>query len=413
MRDLVQQGVALRELLRQRVLVLDGAMGTMLQQQNLTAEDFGGPKLEGCNENLVLTRPDVVLGIHRKYLEAGSDIIETDSFGGTPIVLAEYGLADKTREINRRASELARRAADEFSTPAKPRFVAGSMGPTTKAISVTGGVTFDDLRRSFRDQAQGLIEGGADILLVETSQDTRNIKAAALGIQDLSRELGAPIPHMISVTIEPMGVMLGGQSIEAVWASLDHLDLISIGLNCATGPEFMTDHIRTLQSLTTRSVSCYPNAGLPNEEGKYGETPASLAEQLERFVDRGWLNIVGGCCGTTEKHIRAIAQMAEGKTPRRPPENSHRAVYSGIEIIEAEDSTRPLIVGERTNVIGSRQFKNLVAAEQWEEATEIARRQVKSGAHIVDVCLQSTDREEIKDIPPFYDYLIKRSKCRS
>ncbi|HKS68677.1 MAG TPA: methionine synthase [Candidatus Acidoferrales bacterium] len=410
MRDLVQQGVALRELLRQRVLVLDGAMGTMLQQQNLTAEDFGGPKLEGCNENLVLTRPDVVLGIHRKYLEAGSDIIETDSFGGTPIVLAEYGLAGKTREINRRASELARRAADEFSTPAKPRFVAGSMGPTTKAISVTGGVTFDDLRRSFRDQAQGLIEGGADILLVETSQDTRNIKAAALGIQDLSRELGAPIPHMISVTIEPMGVMLGGQSIEAVWASLDHLDLISIGLNCATGPEFMTDHIRTLQSLTTRSVSCYPNAGLPNEEGKYGETPASLAEQLERFVDRGWLNIVGGCCGTTEKHIRAIAQMAEGKTPRRPPENSHRAVYSGIEIIEAEDSTRPLIVGERTNVIGSRQFKNLVAAEQWEEATEIARRQVKSGAHIVDVCLQSTDREEIKDIPPFYDYLIKKIK---
>jgi 5-methyltetrahydrofolate--homocysteine methyltransferase len=212
------------------------------------------------------------------------------------------------------------------------------------------------------------------------------------------------------VTIEPMGVMLGGQSIEAVWASLDHLDLISIGLNCATGPEFMTDHIRTLQSLTTRFVSCYPNAGLPNEEGRYGETPTSLAEQLGRFVDRGWLNIVGGCCGTTEKHIRAIAQMAEGKTPRRPPENSHRAVYSGIEIIEAEESTRPLIVGERTNVIGSRQFKNLVAAEQWEEATEIARRQVRSGAHIVDVCLQSTDREEINDIPPFYGQLIKKIK---
>jgi 5-methyltetrahydrofolate--homocysteine methyltransferase len=410
MRDLVQQGIALRELLRQRILVLDGAMGTMLQQQNLTAADFGGPKLEGCNENLVLTRPDIVLGIHRKYLEAGSDMIETDSFGGTPIVLAEYGLAERTREINRRAAELARRAADEFSTPAKPRFVAGSMGPTTKAISVTGGVTFDDLRQNFRQQAHGLMEGGADALLVETSQDTRNIKAAALAIQDLSRELGVPIPLMISVTIEPMGVMLGGQSIEAVWASLDHLDLISIGLNCATGPEFMTDHIRTLQSLTTRFVSCYPNAGLPNEEGRYGETPTSLAEQLGRFVDRGWLNIVGGCCGTTEKHIRAIAQMAEGKTPRRPPENSHRAVYSGIEIIEAEESTRPLIVGERTNVIGSRQFKNLVAAEQWEEATEIARRQVRSGAHIVDVCLQSTDREEINDIPPFYGQLIKKIK---
>jgi 5-methyltetrahydrofolate--homocysteine methyltransferase len=411
MRDLIQQGVALRELLRERILVLDGAMGTMLQQQDLTAADFGGPHLEGCNENLVMTRPDVVLSIHRKYLESGSDIIETNSFGGTPIVLAEYGLGDRAREINRRASELARQAADEFSTSKKPRFVAGSMGPTTKAISVTGGITFDDLRKNFRDQAQGLIEGGADVLLLETSQDTRNIKAGVLAIQDLSHSLGQPIPLMISVTIEPMGSMLAGQGIEALWASLDHIELISLGLNCATGPEFMTDHIRTLQSLTTRFVSCYPNAGLPNEEGRYGETPTSLAEQLGRFVERGWLNIVGGCCGTTEKHIRAIAQMAEGKVPRRPPEPNHRAVYSGIDVIEAEESTRPLIVGERTNVIGSRAFKNLVGAEQWEEATEIARRQVKSGAHIVDVCLQSTDRDEIKDIPPFYDQLIRKIKA--
>ncbi|HEX5425230.1 MAG TPA: methionine synthase [Candidatus Acidoferrales bacterium] len=410
MRDLVQQGVALRELLRQRILVLDGAMGTMLQQQNLTAADFGGPKLEGCNENLVITRPDVILAIHRKYLEAGSDIIETNSFQSSPIVLAEYGLEAKGREISRRAAELARKAADEFSTPAKPRFVAGSMGPTTKAISVSGGITFDQLRESFREQARGLVEGGVDALLLETSFDTRNIKAGVLGVLELSREIGQPIPLMISATIEPMGTMLAGQNIEALWSSLDHLDLISIGLNCATGPEFMTDHLRTLQSLTSRFISCYPNAGLPNEEGKYGETPTSLAEQLERFIDRGWLNIVGGCCGTTEKHIRAIAQMAESKSPRRPPENSHRAVYSGIEMIEAEDSTRPLIVGERTNVIGSRQFKNLVAEEKWEEATEIARRQVKSGAHIVDVCLQSTDRDEIKDIEPFYNQLIKKIK---
>ena len=409
MRDLVQQGVVLRELLRERILVLDGAMGTMLQQQNLTAADFGGPRLEGCNENLVMTRPDVVLSIHRKYLEAGADIIETDSFQSSPIVLAEYGLESRAREISRRAAELARQAADEFFTPAKPRFVAGSMGPTTKAISVSGGATFDQLRQSFHEQALGLVEGGVDSLLLETCFDTRNIKAGVLAVLDLSRELGQPIPLMISVTIEPMGTMLAGQSIEALWASLDHLDLLSIGLNCATGPEFMTDHIRTLQSLTTRFVSCYPNAGLPNEEGRYGETPSSLAEQLGRFVDRGWLNIVGGCCGTTEKHIRAIAQMAEGKRPRRPPEN-HRAVYSGIDIIEAEESTRPLIVGERTNVIGSRQFKNLVAAEQWEEATEIGRRQVKSGAHIVDVCLQSTDREEMKDIAPFYGQLIKKIK---
>jgi 5-methyltetrahydrofolate--homocysteine methyltransferase len=410
MRDLIQQGLALRELLRERILVLDGAMGTMLQQENLTAEDFGGPALEGCNENLVITRPDVVLGIHRKYLEAGSDIIETNSFGSAPVVLAEYGLGEFSRKISRIASELARQAADEYSKPGKPRFVAGSMGPTTKAISVTGGITFEQLRNNYYEQAAGLIEGGADALLLETCQDTRNIKAGFLAIQDLGRELGAPIPLMISVTIEAMGTMLAGQGIEPLWASLDHIDLISLGLNCATGPEFMTDHLRTLQSLTNRYVSCYPNAGLPNEEGLYGETPKSLSEQLERFVDRGWLNMVGGCCGTTEKHIRAIAQMAAGKKPRLPAEPNHRAVYTGIELIEAEDSTRPLIVGERTNVIGSRLFKNLVAAEQWEEATEIARRQVKSGAHIVDVCLQSTDREELQDIPPFYEQLIRKIK---
>ncbi|MGA7623295.1 MAG: methionine synthase [Candidatus Acidiferrales bacterium] len=411
MMNLIQQGLALRELLRERILILDGAMGTMLQQANLTAADFGGPELEGCNENLVLTRPDVVLGIHRKYLEAGSDIIETNSFGGTPLVLAEYGLGEHARKINRTAAQLARKAAEEFSKPTKPRFVAGSMGPTTKAISVTGGVTFDQLRANYHEQASGLVEGGADVLLLETSQDTRNIKAGVLAIQDLSRELGQPIPLMISVTIEQNGTMLAGQTVEALWASLDHLDLVSLGLNCATGPEFMTDHIRTLQSLTNRAVSCYPNAGLPNVEGLYGETPTSLSDQLGRFIGRGWLNIVGGCCGTTEKHIRAIAQMAENKKPRRPPEENHRAVYSGIELIEAEESTRPLIVGERTNVIGSRLFKNLVAAEQWEEATEIARRQVKSGAHIVDICLQSTDREEIGDIPPFYDQLIRKIKA--
>jgi 5-methyltetrahydrofolate--homocysteine methyltransferase len=411
MRDLIQQGLTLRELLRERILVLDGAMGTMLQQENLTAEDFGGPQLEGCNENLVITRPDVVLGIHRKYLEAGSDIIETNSFGSAPVVLAEYGLGEHSRKISRIASELARQAADEYSKPGKPRFVAGSMGPTTKAISVTGGITFEQLRNNYYEQAAGLIEGGADALLLETCQDTRNIKAGFLAIQDLGRELGAPIPLMISVTIEAMGTMLAGQGIEPLWASLDHIDLISLGLNCATGPEFMTDHLRTLQSLTNRYVSCYPNAGLPNEEGLYGETPKSLTEQLERFVDRGWINMVGGCCGTTEKHIRAIAQMAAGKKPRLPAEPNHRAVYTGIELIEAEDSTRPLIVGERTNVIGSRLFKNLVAAEQWEEATEIARRQVKSGAHIVDVCLQSTDREELQDIPPFYEQLIRKIKA--
>jgi len=351
-----------------------------------------------------------VLDIHRKYLEAGSDIIETNSFGGTPIVLAEYGLASQAREINRKAAELARQAADEFSTPKKPRFVAGAMGPTTKAITVTGGVTFDQLRQAYYEQARGLVEGGADVLLLETCQDTRNIKAGILGIRQLARELGRDIPIMISVTIEPMGTMLAGQGIEALWASLRHARPLTFGLNCATGPEFMTDHIRTLSQLTHEFVSCYPNAGLPDEEGKYLETPTSLAAQLERFIEHGWLNIVGGCCGTTEKHMRAIAQMAEGKKPRPRPAPSHRAVYSGIEIIEAEESTRPLLVGERTNVIGSRLFKQLVAEEKWEEASEIARRQVRGGAHIVDVCLQSTERDEKKDVPPFFEKLIHKVK---
>jgi len=410
MRDLNESTKALRELLSQRILVLDGAMGTMLQQRNLTSTDFGGPALEGCNENLVRTRPDVVLDIHRKYFEAGSDIVETDSFGGTPIVLAEYGLAQDAYLLNKRAAELARQVADEFSTPGKPRFVGGSMGPTTKAITVTGGVTFGELREAYYTQANGLVEGGADLLLVETCQDTRNIKAAILAIQRLSRGIGTEVPFLISVTIEPMGAMLAGQTIEAMWASLRHAKPLAFGMNCATGPEFMTDHIRTLSQLTGEYVSCYPNAGLPNEEGRYRETPTSLAAQLEKFADHCWINLVGGCCGTNEKHIRAIAQMVEGKKPRRRPEEAHRAVYSGIETIEAEDSTRPLLVGERTNVIGSRLFKNLVADEKWEEASEIARRQVRGGAHIVDVCLQSTERDEKKDIPPFYEKLIRKVK---
>ncbi|HEX2661466.1 MAG TPA: methionine synthase [Candidatus Acidoferrum sp.] len=411
MRNLNESGKALRELLSQRILVLDGAMGTMLQQRNLSAADFGGPELEGCNENLVRTRPEVVLDIHRKYLEAGSDIIETNSFGGTTIVLAEYGLAADAHLLNKRSSELARKMADEFSTPQKPRFVAGSMGPTTKAITVTGGVTFQGLQEAYYTQAKGLVEGGVDLLLVETCQDTRNIKAAVLAIGQLSREVGANIPFIISVTIEPMGSMLAGQTIDAMWASLKYAKPLAFGMNCATGPEFMTDHIRTLSQLTNEFVSCYPNAGLPDEEGKYLETPGSLAAQLERFVDHGWLNLVGGCCGTTEQHIRAISQMAQGKKPRERPAETHRAIYTGIEAIEAEESTRPLLVGERTNVIGSRLFKSLVAEEKWEEASEIARRQVRGGAQVVDVCLQSTERDEKTDIPAFYEKLIRKVKA--
>jgi 5-methyltetrahydrofolate--homocysteine methyltransferase len=409
MNDRADRTKLLKSLLDERILVLDGAMGTMIQQVNLTADDFGGAALEGCNENLVLTRPDVILDIHRKYFESGADIVETDTFGSTPIVLAEYALADKCYEINVAAAKIARQAAAEFSTPNKPRFVAASIGPTTKAITVTGGVTFEGLIENFYQQVRGLAEGGADIVLVETCQDTRNIKAALIGIQRVFDELGFTLPIMVSGTIEPMGTMLAGQAADALVASLQHVDLLSVGLNCATGPEFMTDHIRTIHNMANTRVSCYPNAGLPNEEGLYLETPTTLASAIERFVKNGWLNIVGGCCGTTPPHIKAISQMVEGKEPRKF-RAQRKSWYSGIELVEATDDNRPLIVGERTNEVGSRAFKRLITDEKFEEATEIARAQVKSGAHIIDINLENTDRDELTDIDRFYEKVIHKVK---
>jgi 5-methyltetrahydrofolate--homocysteine methyltransferase len=316
---------ALLDILEQRVLILDGAMGTMLQQRNLTAADFGGAALEGCNEILLRTRPDVVLDIHRAYFTAGSDMVETNSFNGARVSLAEYGLQDQAYELNKIAGTLARQAADEFSKSGKPRFVAGSMGPTTKAISVVGGITFPALIAAYYEQAQGLLDGGVDVLLVETCNDTRSVKAALLAIEQLRRERGHRILTMVSGTIELTGTMLAGQPAEAFCASIAHADLISIGLNCATGPELMVDQIRTVNEMSPVRVSCYPNAGLPNDEGNYLETPQTLAGQLERFIDNGWINIVGGCCGTTDAHIQAIAQMAQGKKPRQIPANQHRA----------------------------------------------------------------------------------------
>jgi len=399
----------LQAILDERIVVMDGAMGTMIQQRDLSAKDFGGAELEGCNENLVLTRPDVILDIHRKYFEAGADMAETNTFGGTKVVLAEYALQNKSHEINVAAAKLARQAADEFSTPKKPRFVAGSMGPTTKAITVTGGIIFEQLTQNFYEQALALAEGGADILLLETCQDTRNVKAALIGIQQAFDKLGYKLPVMVSGTIEPMGTMLAGQAADALVASLMHTDLLSVGLNCATGPEFMTDHIRTIHEMSNTRVSCYPNAGLPNEDGKYLETPITLAASLERFVKNNWLNIIGGCCGTTPDHIRAIAQMVDGKKPRSF-RATRKSFYSGIELVEANDDNRPLIVGERTNEVGSRAFKRLISEEKFEEATEIARAQVKNGAHVIDVNLENTDRDELADIDRFYEKVIHKVK---
>jgi 5-methyltetrahydrofolate--homocysteine methyltransferase len=400
---------ALRVALDERILVLDGAMGTAIQAHNLTADDFGGPSLDGCNEHLVLTRPDVIEQIHRDYLDAGADIIETDTFGGTRTVLAEYGVQDKVHDINLAAARLARAAADAAATPQRPRFVAGSMGPGTKTISVTGGITFDQVRTAYTDQTVGLVEGGVDVLFLETQQDTLNVKAALLGIDDACARLRRGVPIVLSVSIETMGTMLAGQSIEALYVSVAHRDLLAIGMNCATGPDFMTDHLRTLAEISRFPISVFPNAGLPDEEGRYNELPAMLAKKVERFCAEGWVNIIGGCCGTTAEHIRLLAAVAARHRPRQPVA-ARRCVVSGIESLVIDQDTRPVLVGERANVLGSRAFKELIAKGEIDQAAEAGRAQVRKGAHVLDVCLQDPDRNEVADVTAFLETLVKKVK---
>ena len=408
--DRTERIETLKSLLEQRILVIDGAMGTSIQMYSLGPDDFGGAEYEGCNEYLNLVRPDVIAEIHKGFLDAGADIIETNTFSATSVVLAEYDLAHEARRINIEAAKLARSAADDAGTPDKPRFVAGSMGPTTKTISVTGGITFDDLAVSFQEQASGLIEGGADVLLLETSQDTLNVKAGLEGIDRAFAELGMCIPVAVQGTIEPMGTLLAGQDAEAFYTSMAHRDLLWIGFNCATGPEFMTDHIRTLASLSRFPVACVPNAGLPDEDGNYNETPEMIAKTLGRFVEAGWVNLVGGCCGTVPEHIRLLGQAAVG-TPRQIPADSNQTRISGIEALVVDEDVRPAVVGERTNVLGSRRFRRLIADGAFEEAAEIGRRQVRNGAHLLDVCLQDPDRDEMADVIQFLDILTKKVKA--
>lgn len=399
----------LQERIQDRILILDGAMGTMIQQANITAEDFGGDHLDGCNEILVLTRPDLIRDIHNQYFAAGADIIETNTFGATSIVLAEYDIQDRAREINLAAAKIAVESARDYSTPEHPRYVAGALGPTTKTLSVTGGVTFDELVDSYYEQAVALIEGGVDALLLETSQDTLNVKAGSIGIQRAIESTGVQLPIMISGTIEPMGTTLAGQNIESFYISLEHLKPISIGLNCATGPEFMRDHIRSLAAIAKSAVSCYPNAGLPDENGLYHESPESLARKIAAFAEQGWLNIAGGCCGTTPAHIQALAETLSKYEPRRQY-GEHPPAVSGIETVYIENEGRPYMVGERTNVLGSRKFKRLIAEGKIEEAAEVARAQVKTGAHVIDVCLQDPDRDETVDMTLFLKEVVKKVK---
>ncbi|WP_413372152.1 methionine synthase [Paenibacillus taichungensis] len=401
--------LSLHDALKQRILILDGAMGTMIQQVDLTGADFGGEDLDGCNEMLVLTRPELIQRIHEEYLEAGADLIETNTFGATSVVLAEYDIQDRAREINLEAARIAKAAVDRFSTPESPRYVVGAMGPTTKTLSVTGGVTFQELIDSYFEQALALIEGGVDALLLETSQDTLNVKAGSIGIQQAFEQSGIKLPLMISGTIEPMGTTLAGQNIESFYISLEHLNPISVGLNCATGPEFMRDHIRSLSGMASVAVSCYPNAGLPDENGNYHESPDSLAQKIGAFAEQGWLNIAGGCCGTTPAHIRAMRDTL-AKYPPREMNGTHPPALSGIDPVYVEQDNRPYMVGERTNVLGSRKFKRLIVEGKYEEASEIARAQVKNGAHVVDVCVQDPDREEAEDIEKFLELVVKKVK---
>src|SRR5499425_1901681 len=392
-----------------RILVFDGAMGTMIQARDLSADDFGGRELEGCNEHLNLTRPQVIGEIHRGYLEAGADCISTNTFGCAPYVLAEYGLAERCHDISLAAARIAREAAGSASTADRPRFVLGAMGPGTRTITVSAGVTFDQVLDAYFRQARALIEGGVDALLLETCQDTLNVKAAAIGLRQAMAEAGGILPLMVSGTIEPTGTMLAGQGVDALYASLEHLGLFSIGLNCATGPEFMTDHLRTLASIATCLVTVYPNAGLPDERGHYEETAESLALKMRRFVDEGWVNMVGGCCGTTPAHTRALARLVEGKAPRRAAA-ARPAAVSGIEALYPTDDNRPVIVGERTNVIGSRRFKELIVEEKFEEASEIGRAQVRGGAQVVDICLANPDRDEAADMERFMAFITRKVK---
>jgi len=411
--DLDERRARLEAALKARILVLDGATGTAMQAANLTAEDFGGPELEGCNENLCATRPDVVDRVHEVYLTAGCDIVETNTFGGTPLVLGEYGLEAEAYELNAAAARIARAACARFDSAddlsLKPRFVAGSIGPTTRAISVTGNITFEELTANFRVQTQGLMAGGADYLLIETSQDTRNVKAALLATEQAFAAAGWRLPVAVSATIEPTGTMLGGQDAEAFAVSMLHADLLYIGLNCATGPELMTDHLRTLSELSRTRVAVVPNAGLPDEDGCYNEGADVFERVLGRFLDAGWLNLVGGCCGTTDEHVRTLVKLAAGRRPRPVPHH-HRSLISGLEAVELTDDTRPLLVGERTNVLGSRKFKRLIREGEQEAAAEVGRAQVKAGAQVLDVCLQDPDREEVTDVEAFLDRLVRLVK---
>ena len=392
------------------VLVFDGATGTSLQQMDLSADDFGGEVLEGCNENLVVTRPDAVQAVHRQFLEAGCDVIETDTFGAASVVLAEYELEDQAFVLNKRAAELAREMADEYSTAEKPRFVAGSMGPTTK-LPTLGHIDFDTLRTSFRDQAAGLVAGNVDLFIIETCQDVLQIKAALQGVEDAFEACGERRPLMVSVTMETTGTMLVGSDIAAVVSILEPFPIDVLGLNCATGPEQMKEHIKYLAEYSPFVVSCIPNAGLPENIGgvaHYRLTPLELKMQLMHFVEDLGVQVIGGCCGTTPAHIKALSEISDELKPAVRDVRTHHLERQQLGYEPAASSlygATPyfqdnsfLIIGERLNASGSKKVRELLNEEDWDGLVGLARGQVKENAHVLDVNVDYVGRDGEKDM---------------
>lgn len=393
----------MQQLINERILVLDGAMGTMIQQYNLSEADFRGERfkdipgqLKGNNDMLCLTRPDVIEEIHRKYLEAGADIIETNTFNATSVSMADYHMQPYCREINLAAARLARKVADEFTakTPGKPRFVAGSVGPTNKTCSMSPDVnnpafralTFDELADAYREQMEALLEGGVDAILIETIFDTLNAKAAILAAETSMQKLRRKVPLMLSVTVSDVaGRTLSGQTLDAFLASVQHADIFSIGLNCSFGAKQLKPFLEQLARRAPYYISAYPNAGLPNSLGQYDQTPEEMAAEIKEYIDEGLVNIIGGCCGTTEDYIAKYQELIKDAKPHVPAPEPKYLWLSGLELLEVTPEINFVNVGERCNVAGSRKFLRLINEKKYDEALSIARKQVEDGALILDV----------------------------
>lgn len=408
------------QLLSERILVLDGAMGTMIHRFEPTEADYRGERfldhsidLKNASDVLVLTQPKMIADIHGQYLAAGADIIETNSFGAQPITLEEFGLAHLTYEMNFEAARLARSVCDEYEklTPRKPRFVAGSIGPTKKMLSFNADkpgfrpVTFDEMVASYAEQIRGLIEGGIDLLLPETSFDTLNMKACLFAIEEVFEELGVRVPTMVSGTIFTGGRTLTAQSVEAFWTSVSHAPMLTIGLNCALGPKQMRPYMEALANLAPKYISCYPNAGMPDGFGGFDSNPAEVSANLRDFALNGWVNIVGGCCGTNPDFIKAIAEAVDGVAPRKIPDVPRLTAYCGKERIELRPDSNFLMVGERTNVTGSRKFARLIKEEKYDEAISIAGQQVEGGANMVDVNMDEGLLDSAKEMTQFVNLI--------